>query len=326
MSPCNSYWPAMPSWALFLALIPLLVSCGQESAPLNIASSPWPGYEPLYLARDIGYLPQEKANLYELPSADVNLESFRNHSADMATITLDEAIELISSGIKFRILVVMDSSNGADSVMASPGVKTVADLKGKRIAILNIPLGVYMLTRTLNKAQLTRKDVFVIPSSEARHPEMYKQGKADAFITFEPFKSELARMGAHVIFDSSQIPDEIFDLMVVHEDVYQSRRQEVCEVAQQWFNTLEYIRQAPDDAAARMGKRLGVTAQDYRKMAAGIITPTLADNLRLLAGNAPAIVAPAHNLVNVMLAEGQLKKHVAIDSALDSGLAGCIAR
>jgi NitT/TauT family transport system substrate-binding protein len=316
----------MPRWALLLALIPLLVSCDKQQPPLNIASSLWPGYEPLYLARDIGYLPKQSANIFELPSSDITLESFRNHSADMATLTLDESIDLLNRGIKLRILMVMDSSNGADAVMARPGIRGVSDLKGKRIAVLNIPLGVYMLTRTLNKAKLTRKDVSVIPSVESKHANLYRTGKADAFITFEPFKSELAKMGAHVIFDSSQIPDEIFDLMLVHEDVYQSRRKEVCEVARQWFKTLEYIKQSPDDAAARMGKRLGTSAQGYRAMASGITTPTLQDNLRLLAGPSPAIVAPADSLVKVMLGAGLLKHGVSISGALDSGIEGCITQ
>ncbi len=53
---------------------------------------------------------------------------------------------------------------------------------------------------------------------------------------------------------------------------------------------------------------------------------SMAENLRLIAGKSPAIAVPAHNLVSVMLAERQLKRHLEIDSALDSGLAGCIAR
>ena len=63
---------------LFIASL-LLLSCGEApQEPLRISSSPWPGNEPLYLARDLGYFNRERVNLYELPSADINLESFRN--------------------------------------------------------------------------------------------------------------------------------------------------------------------------------------------------------------------------------------------------------
>lgn len=310
-----------------LGILPLLASCFKEApAPLRIASSPWPGYEPLYLARDIGYLGGSKVNILELPSSDITLESFRNHSADMATLTLDETLELLSNGVKLRILLVMDSSNGADAVMASPRVKSLADLKGKRIAITNIPLGVYMLSRLLDAAKLTRDDVNALPANESRHASLYQQNQADAFITFEPFKSKLAALGAHAIFDSSQIPNEIFDLMLVHEEVFQARHKEVCDVARQWFRALAYLKQSPDDAAAKMGKRLGVSAQEYRVMAGGITITSQTENLRLLSGMAPAIIPPSENLSQTMWKAGQLKHSADIRQALDPGIEACIAK
>ncbi|MDO8351688.1 MAG: ABC transporter substrate-binding protein [Gallionella sp.] len=310
-----------------LLVMSMLSSCGKApSEPLRIASSPWPGYEPVYLARDIGYLPREKANIFELPSSDITLESFRNRSADLATLTLDETLELLAGGVKLRILFVMDGSNGGDAVMASPNVKTLADLKGKRVVITNIPLGVYMLSRTLNAAKLTREDVQLISSSESRHAEMYKQGRADVFVSYEPFKSQLAALGAHVIFDSSQIPDEIFDLMVVHEDVFQARRQEVCNVAHQWFRVLEYTKQSPEEATRRIAERLGVSGQEYQAMLSGLSIPTQQENLRLLGGKEPALVAPANNLVQVMMQEGQLKHRVDIRQALDADIEACIVK
>lgn len=305
-----------------------LASCGgrESQTPLRIASSPWPGYEPIYLARDIGYLPKDQANIFELPSSDITLESFRNRSADMATLTLDETIDLLAGGAKVRILFVMDTSNGADAVMASPHIRQLSDLKEKRIAITNIPLGVYMLSRLLDAAKLERKDVQVLPSSENQHATMYRQGKADAFITFEPFKSELAGMGAHVIFDSSHIPNEVLDLMVVHEDVFQNRHQEVCHVARQWFRTLDYIKQSPDDAIRRMSKRLGVGTNEYRQMADGIKIPSRQENRTLLLGQQPLIAPAAQKLLQVMLREGQLHKSVDLSAALPAEAESCLAQ
>jgi NitT/TauT family transport system substrate-binding protein len=291
--------------------------------PLRIASSPWPGYEPLYLAQEIGYLPEQDAQLFELPSSDITLESFRNHTADIATLTLDETLDLLHSGVELRILMVMDVSNGADAVMAHPKVKRLSDLKGKRIAILNIPLGVYMLSRTLDAAKLSRKDVKTIPSAESKHEEMYRRGAADAFITFEPFKTHLADLGAHVLFDSSDIPNEVFDLMVVHEDVFQSRKGDVCNVAKQWRRTLEHMQQSPEKTAASIAKRLGVSPQEYLTMVQGIKTPTNEENLVLI-GAGRAILQPAQRLNEVMLAEGQLKRSIELAPALIPDLQTCI--
>jgi NitT/TauT family transport system substrate-binding protein len=305
---------------LVFLLLPLLSACDHtHEPPLRIASSPWPGYEPLYLAHEIGYLSEEKAQVFELPSSDITLESFRNHSADIATLTLDETLDLLQSGVRLRILMVLDVSNGADAVMAHPKVKTLAQLKGKRIAILNIPLGVYMLSRTLDAAKLGRGDVTVIPSAESKHEEMYRRGEADAFITFDPFKTKLADLGAHVLFDSSQIPNEVFDLMVVHEEVFQQRRDDVCDVARQWLRTLDYMQQSPVEAASSIAKRLDVSPQEYLSMVGGIKTPGRSETLGLI-GDGKSILLSAKRLNEVMLAEGQLKRSLDMSETLITDL------
>jgi NitT/TauT family transport system substrate-binding protein len=242
----------------------------------------------------------------------------------MATLTLDEVLDLMHDGVKLRVLMVLDGSNGADAVMASPKIKKLSDLKGKRIAIENIPLGVYMLSRLLTAAKLTRADVHILPVSENKHEEMYRQGKADAFITFDPMKTKLAKLGAHSIFDSSDIPNEIFDLMLVHEDVYLNRRKEVCEVAKQWFRTLDYMKRSPGEAAVTISKRLEVSPKEYAEMLLGIKTPDLQENLALISGERPGILKPGKLLNDVMIKEGQLTHQIDLTLGLDSNLNTCL--
>jgi NitT/TauT family transport system substrate-binding protein len=288
-------------WLLILSLAASLSGCELPPAPLRIVSSAWPGYEPLYLARDLGYLNEKQFILNELPSSNITLESFTNGSADIATLTLDETLTLLAQGKKVRILAVLDVSNGADAVMAKPRVKTLADLKGKRIAVINIPLGVFMLSRTLDAAGLKAKDVSVVLMPEDKHEKAYLQNDIDAAVTFEPFKTRLAQAGAHMLFDSSKIPNEIFDLLVVSEEIYQSRREELCHLTQQWFQTLDYVQANSREAQRRMSKRLGMDPALYQGMIDGLVVPGSHENIRLLAGSNPAIMQPAKNLSKAML-------------------------
>lgn len=305
-------------------IIVVLTSCSKApQEPLRIASSPWPGYEPLYLARDLGYLNADKVNLFELPSSDINMESFRNHSTDLSTLTLDETLELLHDGARLRILAVMDISHGGDAVLAHPSIKNLSDIKDKRIAIVNIPLGLYMLNRTLDAAGVDRKDVKVYPMSESKQEEFYKQGKADVVITFEPVKTKLKEAGAHVIFDSSQIPNEIFDLLLIHEDVYKQRRKDVCELVKGWFRALDYLNNEPKDAMLRISKRLGVSTDDVPAMLDGIILPSRADNKRILGGDQPELIGPAQRLAEIMVQEKMLANKVDARVAIDTDFTAC---
>lgn len=309
--------------ALF-ALAAVLAGCEPPREPLRIVSSPWPGYEPLYLARDLGYLDPSSVRLNELPSANITLEAFSNGSAEIATLTLDETLSLLDEGKKLRILLVLDSSNGADAVMARPAIKTLADLKGKRIAMENITLGVYMLNRTLDAAGLRHGDVTVIPMPEDKHEKAYRQDKIDAAVTMEPYKTLLAEAGAHAVFDSSRIPNEIFDVMVVREDVYYARREELCGIVRQWFRALDYVRENPEEAAARMGKRLGMQLDTFKTMTGGLIQPSRDDNRRLLGGSKPDLLGSAQRLAAVMQREQLTKGLVDATLSVDPGFQSCV--
>jgi len=313
-------------YRFFIALFAfsLLLSCSEPpQAPLRIASSPWPGYEPLFLARELGYFDEEKVSLFELPSSDITLASFRNHSSDLATLTMDETLDLLHGGTKLKIVLIMDISHGGDAVMAVPEIKELQDLKGKRISIMNIPLGMYMLNRLLTTAGLEPEDVDVFPMAESKQVQFYKQGKADAFITFDPIKTRLADEGLQVIFDSSDIPNEIFDLLVVHDDVFNERREEICSVVNQWYKALEYIKSDKEDAARIITRRLNVDVSEFDNIMSGIILPTGDDNARLLGGTTPGLLKPVKLLSEIMVAGNQLSKHVDASSAIDSNFATC---
>jgi NitT/TauT family transport system substrate-binding protein len=309
---------------ILLSFVGFIASCSTAvSSPLRIASSPWPGYEPLYLARDLGLIDNDKVHLFELPSSDITMESFRNRSTDLATLTLDETLSLIHDDVKLKVLLVMDISHGGDAVLARPDIRSLADMKGKRISIVNIPLGLYMLSRLLEKAELSIDDVTVFPMPESRQLSHYLSGKSDVVITFEPVKTNLLNNGAHVLFDSSQIPNEIFDLIVVHEDVYLQRKDDICSVVHSWFKTLDYIDDNNADSMKRMAKRLRVTDTEVKAMMTGIYIPGREENVAILGGNSPSIIPAANRLSKIMLAEGLLTRPVTLSGSIDPEFTGC---
>lgn len=309
---------------VLLALAAFLVACQPPQEPLRIVSSPWAGYEPLYLARDLGYLRQESVHITELPASSLNMEAFSNGSTDLSTLTLDETLTLLAMGQKLRILLVMDISNGADAVVAKPGIQSLADLKGKRVGMENIPLGAYILDRVLDKSGLKATDMTIIPMPENKHEKAYLQDKIDAAITMEPYKTRIIKAGAHVLLDSSQFPDEIFDLIVVREDVYQTRRDDLCHLVQQWFRTLDYVLANEKYAYARMARRLGTNEEDFRTAMAGIKVPLRQENQLLLGGNTPTLLAPARRLSDTMLRGHMIAGTVDIAASIDPGFASCM--
>jgi len=311
-------------WQMLLLML-LVSGCSQSpSEPLRIASSPWPGYEPIYLARDLGLLASDTFRVIELPSSNITWQAFGNGSVELATLTLDETLTLLDSGRKVRILLVLDMSHGADAVVASPAIRTLADLRGKRIAISNIPLGYYMLYRLLDAAKLTPADVEVLPLPEDMHEKWYRSGKVEAAITFEPFRSRLVAAGGHTLFDSSRIPDEIFDLLLVSEEVYRERKAEICQLGRQWFATQAHIAANPQQSYRQMGKRMGVSGEDFGRMLQGVRVPDLKQNRQLLLGESASLLAAGDRLGRIMVEQKMLSRPVDLRTALDPDYQACV--
>jgi len=87
-------------------LAPSLAGCGVEPAPpLRIGTNVWPGYEPLYLARELGYLDPRSVHLVEYPSASEVIRAFRNHAIEAAALTFDEVLLLTQDGFKPRVVL-----------------------------------------------------------------------------------------------------------------------------------------------------------------------------------------------------------------------------
>lgn len=316
--------PSIVSLLVLLLIMFNVISCGElPEEPIRLSSSPWPGYEPLYLARDLGYINESQVHIFELPSSDITMEAFRNRSTDAATLTLDETLGLLDEGTDLRIVLVLDISDGGDAVLAHPDIKKLSDIKGKRISIVNIPLGIYMLNRLLDKAGVSRSEVDVFPMAESKQLKFYQEGKADVVITFEPVKTLLKEAGAHVVFDSSMIPNEIFDLLVVHKDAYESHRAVLCHVANQWFKTLAYMKKNKEDAALKITGRLGLSKDDYGPLLDGLVLADKEINERLLGGNEPGMVVPARRLSEIMLVEQQLSKKIDVSNAIDPEFISC---
>lgn len=303
---------------LFIPLILLAAACEQPPPErLRIASNQWPGYEPLYLARELGYFDGTPVRLYELPSASEVINAFRNRAIDIAALTLDEALLLVQDDIDVRVLLVMDVSNGADVVMAKPAIKSLHELRGKRVGLESFALGAYMLSRTLDAAGLAPADIRVVPLTVDKHEEAYRSDMVDAVVTFEPVRSRLLKAGAHVLFDSSRIPNEIFDVLVVHADVYRRRPADMKLLANTWFRALDYLKENPQDASRRMAGRVDLGSVEFLEALQGLSLPDRALNLKLLGPDNPTLLVPARRLANVMLSQKLIERPVDPSKLLD---------
>ncbi len=164
----------------------LLVGCiGEPPAPLRIGTNLWPGYEPLYLADQLGKLDHERVRLVEYSSASRVMNGYRAQAIDAACLTLDEVMQLAQDKVDMRLVLVMDFSQGGDVVIGNAKFKTIKKLKGQRVGVENTALGAYMLKRALESVGLDHNDVSVISLPVDQHERAFRAGEVDAVVRLD---------------------------------------------------------------------------------------------------------------------------------------------
>ena len=193
--------------AACLTLVFALLGCAREPEPaLRIGTNVWIGSEPLYLARELGHLNPKAVQLVEYPSASEVLRAFRNEAIDGMVISLDELFGLAVDGLQPRVILVVDVSHGADVVVGRPGMRTMKDLRGKRVAVESGALGAFVLSRALALNGMQAGDVAVVHLESNEQPGAFEKGQVDGAVTFDPYRTQLLKAGASTLFDSTQIP------------------------------------------------------------------------------------------------------------------------
>lgn len=267
---------------VFGLILMVTAGCAEKMEPIRLGTNVWPGYEPLYLAREIGELDPGRVRLVGYPSATEVISAFKNHSLEAASLTLDEALQLLDSGLPIKVVLVHDVSHGADVILARPGIERISDLKGRRIAVESSALGAYVITRALQKHDLDLDAVTIRHLDVNQHEAAYRAGEVDAVVTFDPFNTRLKGLGAHEIFSSREIPGEIIDVLVVHEQVYRTRLQDLQHLSRSWFAALDYLAAEPESAAEIMGRRLKLSNEEVLASYRGMELPTQAQNIEML--------------------------------------------
>ncbi|BCG64993.1 MAG: NitT/TauT family transport system substrate-binding protein [Methyloprofundus sp.] len=306
-----------------LTLLGLLFLNGCEPTPqsvLKIGTNLWVGYESLYLAQDLGYFDDKSIKLIEMPSATEVSHAFRNRALDAVALTLDEALVLIQYEPDLRVILVMDVSAGADALLAKPTIPSLTELKGKRIGVENSAVGAILLDGALQAAKLSINDVKFQSIMANEHESAYKKGLIDAIVTFEPHKSILISQGAITLFDSTQIPGRIVDVLVTRQSVIEQHKDTLKIIVAAHFKALEYLDQNTVDATLRIAPRLAVQSNEVMNQFEGITLPGVLENHNYLSVESHILSTSVEELTSLMTDKQLLFKPIDTSKLINGSL------
>ena len=250
--------------------------CRQSKQMVKVPIASWPGYEYLYLAHRIGL---DKANgvvikPIQYPDPQNIVHAYLRGELSLAQLTTVEVVD-ICARIPQRcptIVLILNESRGGDRIAVVKGISSIAGLKGKKVAVTYSTLGPYVLSRALELNGLELGDVKLADIPLAQMPEALKTGMVQAAVFFPPFSDYAARDGAsEVVFDSSAIPEEVFDVLAVDPTYLHSHGDEIRALVRAWSQAHQEAVRAPEKARAVMAAREQVSVEEFSESEKGLV-------------------------------------------------------
>lgn len=260
--------------------IPLSAS----AAPLKIAYSDWPGW----IAWEIGI----RKGWFQEAGVDVeflwfdyvpSMDAYVSGNVDAVCMTNGDALVTGATGKPSVGILINDFSNGNDMVVAAPTIRTMADLKGKKVG-LEMGFVPHLLFLTgLEKAGLSEADVEIVNTPTNETPQVLASGAVSAIAAWQPNSGQALKAlnGSHPIFTSADAPGIIYDLLYVSAESLEKRRADWLKVVEVWYRIVDFIRDDAnlDEALAILASRVKVSPQEYEPFLKGTYILSLKEAL-----------------------------------------------
>ena len=229
---------------------------------------PWDYADTSGIARKWG----EKYGI-ELEVVQINdyVESINQYAAgtfDGCVMTNMDALTIpAAGGVDSTALIVGDFSNGNDGVVLKGADRTLADIKGESVNLVELSVSHYLLARALESVDLSERDISVVNTSDADIVAAFTNPEVTAAVTWNPLLAEIKTMPeASPVFDSSQIPGEIIDLMVVNSETLAANPALGKALVGAWYEIMGIMRkddEASIAARSRMAEAAGTDLSGY---------------------------------------------------------------
>lgn len=281
-----------------------LTGCSAPLKPLRFGVTPWVGSEPFYLARDTNLLPETTELLHFANQSEKNT-AIMSGDLDMITATLDEVLQLRALGIPLTVVTVLSVSSGANMLIARRDAMGNSLMKpGARVGYEPNSIGVLMLLMVLKKLGLQKQQLTLVPLAvgEAQKQAWFK-GEIDAAITYEPFASEMIRMGCEVFITSRDLPRYIYDVVAVRTPLISKMSVQIQQLIDGYKHALEHFVVYQDDSMYRMAARQNMTIEEAQTALQGVIIPGKSLNEKWLSPQSEFIEA-AESVNQLLFQEG----------------------
>lgn len=244
----------------------------QEKTEFRVAWSIYVGWMPWGYLEDSGIMDKwaEKYGIdVEIVQINDYVESINQYTAgafDGVSATNMDTLSIPSGGgVDTTVLIVGDFSDGNDAVILK-GEGDLASLAGKPVNLVELSVSHYLLARALDSVGMTEADLDgVINTSDADMIAAFATSDVEAVVTWNPLVSAIMEdPAANKLFDSSDIPGEIIDLMVVNTETLEANPDFGKALVGAWYEVMGLMAAGDEAVLTAMAEASGTDLEGYK--------------------------------------------------------------
>jgi sulfonate transport system substrate-binding protein len=209
-----------------------------------------------------------KVQWLEFAAGPQQLEAVNANGLDIASTAESPPVFSQAAGAPLVYLATTSSEGKATSLLVpinSP-IKTVADLKGKKVAFQKASIGHYLLVKALEKSGLKLSDIqsVLLPPPDAN--VAFSQGKVDAWFIWEPFvtRAEQKKIG-RVLVDGGQLRDT-GNFFSTNRQFYNANREVIKVFLEELQKEQTWAKNHPKELAELLASITQLDVQTLEKM------------------------------------------------------------
>jgi NitT/TauT family transport system substrate-binding protein len=289
----------------------ILLAASASADTVKIGLQPWLGYGPLWVAKEKGF--------FEKRGVTVELTTF-NWDQDMTAALASDNLNVIASATNGLItnfnqsidqkgFLVMDVSFAADAVIAGGDIKSIADLKGKKIAFESGSTSDLLINYALNSVGMSIKDVEHVPMGAAEAGLAMIAGRVDAAVSYEPYISAALGQdaGKKVLYTAAEKPGLISDMLTAKADWITKNPDAVKGLILAWDDAINFIRENPEEGGAMIAKAVGSPMTEFEPAFKGVRFYNIEENVAFLGGDFQATIKTTSEILQTA-APDRIKK------------------
>ncbi len=253
-----------------------------DAAPLKIGYSDWPGYTAFEIAAQKGWFKDAGLDV-ELTWFDysASIDAFAAGKIDADCIVASDALGAGAAGAPSKFIAIIDYSDGSDMIVGKPGIKSVADLKGQKVAVEFGLVEHFLLLEALHRNGLSQNDVKLVNTPTNNMPQTLASGDVAAVGAWYPVSGQALQSspGSTRLFTSADAKGLIYDVLAVSPASLAAHHDEWAKVAAIYYKCVAYILDPStrDDAVKIMAAKVQQKPDDYAKNVPGTHFETLAE-------------------------------------------------